>query len=304
MLESFSGLGDSNASIDTPQIASGLLSTPRPAHPLVHLHRMVEHTCAETGGSLPAEDGNCGSRLIRAALLQLLYGFACDEQLMEHLRYNALYRWFVGLADGEPAWDAGDYARALNRLRHSETGGPLFRGVLLQAHAYAALTPGRFRVDAELLECWTPAAGDANCGRMGAGCADPSLARLQRARSIIERRIADPSLGPDQVAAEMYMSRRALYLLFEKHGMTPTRSIREIRLDSCRRMLRDARHRHRKITDIAMEFGFEDAGSFSRQFKSRYGFSPREARVNSASMREGTNRAVPHVASDERRCAL
>lgn len=74
------------------------------------------------------------------------------------------------------------------------------------------------------------------------------------------------------------MSRRALFLLFEKHGLTPTRVIRDLRLDHCRRLLLDARHRRRKITDIAMDFGFASACTFSRQFKDRFGISAMELR--------------------------
>ncbi len=44
------------------------------------------------------------------------------------------------------------------------------------------------------------------------------------------------------------------------------------------RLLRDERHGHRKITDIAMDHGFLHFASFSRQFKQRYGISPSAVR--------------------------
>ncbi len=306
MLESFASFAESDLPIPIAAIGSHP-AAPEAGHPLIHIHRIVGHVCAERGAFLPApEPGMSGVRLIRAALLQSLYAFACNDQLMEQLRYNALYRWFVGLEHEEPRWEAATYVRALNVLRGSQEGGALFRTALLQAHALASLVPGRFRVDGALLHAWTrpsccerpDAAGSVVTSTVAPD--DLSLARLERARSVIERRIGDPSLCPDLVAHELCMSRRALYLLFEKHGMTPTRAIREIRLDSCRKMLSDSRHLHRKITDIAMDFGFEDPGSFSRQFKVRYGFSPRDARLDRQPIPEVGERAARYRASTHR----
>lgn len=35
-------------------------------------------------------------RLIRASLLQILFSIRSERQLMEHLQYNLLFRWFMG----------------------------------------------------------------------------------------------------------------------------------------------------------------------------------------------------------------
>jgi len=305
MLESFATLADSDLPVSVAS-AQRRSSPPESGHPLVHIRRIVDQVCAGHGAAhLVVEPGIPGVRLIRSALLQSLYAFSCNHQLMEQLRYNALYRWFVGFDSDEAGWDVALYVRALDRLRHSEEGGLLFRTALVQAHAFAALMPGRFRVDSALLQGWT-CSPDCEAERAGTSASvvamsdDMSLARLERARSVILRRIADPSLCPDLVAHELCMSRRALYLLFEKHGMTPTKAIREIRLDSCRKMLGDSRHLHRKITDIAMDFGFEDPGSFSRQFKVRYGLSPRDARLGRTLVQDGAERAARYRASTHR----
>jgi len=36
-------------------------------------------------------------RLLRAALIQILFSIRSERQLMEQMQYNLLFRWFVGL---------------------------------------------------------------------------------------------------------------------------------------------------------------------------------------------------------------
>ncbi len=247
-----------------------IVSRSEDAHPLAHIRSLVDDLC---DGAPDAAARH--APLIRAALLQALYSFPTDEQLLEQLRYNGLYRWFVGLRGGESLWCESDYAGALEALRSDESAAALFRRAVNEARAYAALMPGRFRVDTALIEAWarTPAPSPLNGADWFRSDA-ARTSRLDRARAVILRRVADPKLDADAVAAELHMSRRALYLLFERCGLTPARAIREIRLDCCFRLLRDERYCHRKITDIAMDHGFKHFASFSRQFKMRYGISP------------------------------
>jgi hypothetical protein len=53
-------------------------------------------------------------------LLQVLYGLRSEQQLMEQVAYNLLYRWFVGLAMDEAAWDATVYTKNRDRLLQGE----------------------------------------------------------------------------------------------------------------------------------------------------------------------------------------
>ena len=292
MLESSSGLPEWDTA-GSALAGNGGSTPPDESHPLVHILYIVEQACAEaqcfkTQAGTPTLS-KYDLRVIRAALLQSLYAFACEEHLVEQLRYNALYRWFVGLVGNDVPCSPEIYSRALAQLRASQPASTVFRTALVRAHAFAALTPNRFRVDHNLLELWTQGEAEALISTPEADGSDRSMplsrrpGRLERARSVILRRIDDPTLGPDEVAAELCMSRRSLYLMFEKHGLTPTKAIREIRLDSCRKILSDARHQHRKISDIAMDFGFDDPATFSRQYKTRYGVSPREQRCDRAS---------------------
>jgi len=262
----------SNLELSTGGRASTMesLSRTEEAHPLAHIRSLVDDLC-DGATDVAARY----APLMRAALLQALYSFPTDEQLLEQLRYNALYRWFVGLRGGESLWCEANYAGALDTMRSDESAGALFRRAVNEARAYAALVPGRFRVDAALIEAWAgPSTPSASSGTDWFRSDAARSSRLDRARAVILRRVADPKLDADAVAAELHMSRRALYLLFERCGLTPARAIREIRLDCCFRLLSDERYCHRKITDIAMDHGFKHFASFSRQFKMRYGISP------------------------------
>lgn len=261
---------DFGSSASASQATQGIADSNEDRHPLAHIRSLVDDLC-EDGGTALAQH----APLIRAALLQALYSFTTDDQLLEQLRYNALYRWFVGLRREQLIWREADYAQALNALRNGPATAPLFRRAAKEAHAYAALAPRRFRIDTSLIEAWIrpPAAAVASIAD-GVRSDAARTSRLDRARSAILRRISDPTLDADAVAAELHMSRRALYLLFERYGLTPTRAIRDIRLECCLRLLRDEQQCHRKIADIAMDHGFKHFASFSRQFKMRYGMPP------------------------------
>lgn len=180
---------------------------------------------------------------------------------------------------------AAQHAGALGRILRSPDTAAMLRRSLIRAQSCAAICPDRFCVDRTLIERWTSLARESVTHGTSSEPAANELcrARLERAREIILRRIGDHDLTPESIAAEMCMSRRALFLLFEKHGLTPTRVIRDVRLDHCRRLLADARHRQRKVTDIAMDFGFAHPGTFSRQFKDRFGVSPIEVRFGAKS---------------------
>jgi len=44
-------------------------------------------------------------RLLRASLLQILFSIRSERQLVEHIDFNLLYRWFVGLTMDDEVWD-------------------------------------------------------------------------------------------------------------------------------------------------------------------------------------------------------
>jgi AraC-like DNA-binding protein len=107
--------------------------------------------------------------------------------------------------------------------------------------------------------------------------ADDSFARRQRARDAIQRRMASARLTPKSLAAELGLSRSALYRLFEAEGGV-AREIQAIRLAHARDALRDATRRLESVAAIGAAHGFPDPAVFSRSFRRAFGMPPGAAR--------------------------
>lgn len=108
----------------------------------------------------------------------------------------------------------------------------------------------------------------------------PSTARLRRAAALVEQRLDDRGYGPGELARDLGVSRRSLYEVFARAGLTPAGYIRQIRLGHAQRDILRARERPVSLTRIAMDNGFADSSSFSRAFKDAFGLSPRAWRDN------------------------
>ncbi len=111
---------------------------------------------------------------------------------------------------------------------------------------------------------------------------DPSsVARmhLERAKGCARRRLGDPALTPDALAADAGLSPRHLRRVFASAGMTPAGFILDARLRACARELADPALGHRSITAVSLDHGFVSAAHFSRAFRRRFAMSPREYRA-------------------------
>ncbi len=94
----------------------------------------------------------------------------------------------------------------------------------------------------------------------------------------IETHLAEPALGPRDIASAACISVRHLHRLFSLGGRTVGDWIRKQRLEQCRSALADPRFRERTITEIAFFWGFNDSAHFSRSFKRQFGVCPRTFR--------------------------
>ncbi len=100
---------------------------------------------------------------------------------------------------------------------------------------------------------------------------------LATARARIEERLADPTLTPDRLAAELGLSRASLYRLFAPMGGVAA-FIQGRRLARVRARLADPRP-VRRLAEVAFGCGFASEAHFSRAFRARFGQTPREARA-------------------------
>jgi AraC-like DNA-binding protein len=101
-------------------------------------------------------------------------------------------------------------------------------------------------------------------------------ALVQRARRIIDRRLAAGDIVPEQLAAELGVSRSTLYRLFEPHDGVAA-YVLERRLTKARAALCNPRDL-RRVAAIAQDCGFHDQSGFSRTFRRRFGMTPMEMR--------------------------
>ena len=105
----------------------------------------------------------------------------------------------------------------------------------------------------------------------------PGAELLFRIKNYIETHLKDEDLDPPGLAGHFGISIRYLHLLFEEESLSVSRWIMERRLEHCRQELCSL-NQNKNITEIALEWGFNDSAHFSRVFKQRYGLSPKEFR--------------------------
>lgn len=91
---------------------------------------------------------------LRALLLQVLYSIRSQRLLMEQLRYNMLFRWFVGLSIDEPVWVPTVFTKNQERFLNGEIAERFFDAVLGQARQADLLSDEHFTVDGTLIEAW------------------------------------------------------------------------------------------------------------------------------------------------------
>ncbi|MEU9268441.1 AraC family transcriptional regulator [Streptomyces sp. NPDC048251] len=90
--------------------------------------------------------------------------------------------------------------------------------------------------------------------------------------------LTDPGLTPDRIARAHAISRRQLYTLLSRAGLSLEQWIIHERLEAARRLLRSPHHAHLPVSALAMRCGFTSPSHFSRRFRTAYGVTPREWR--------------------------
>lgn len=93
-------------------------------------------------------------RLLRAALVQILFSVRSERQLMEQLEYNLLFRWFVGLSVDEPVWVPTVFTKNRDRLLTTDMSQKLMAAILAHEKVAPLLSDDHFSVDGTLVEAW------------------------------------------------------------------------------------------------------------------------------------------------------
>jgi AraC-like DNA-binding protein len=105
----------------------------------------------------------------------------------------------------------------------------------------------------------------------------------ERILAIVDAELTNPRLGPMLVAERLCISTSYLFMIARKLGISIRQWIINRRLDACRDALGDPVWCGRTITEIALDWGFQDSAHFSRRFSRRFGITPREYRERTGS---------------------
>lgn len=93
-------------------------------------------------------------QLLKALLIQVLFTVRSETQLVEQLRYNLLYRWFVGLGMSGKVWDRSTFSKNRIRLIEGEIADRFFSLIVDLANKKKLISKEHFSVDGTLVEAW------------------------------------------------------------------------------------------------------------------------------------------------------
>lgn len=129
-------------------------------HPLRKIKAVVDAALVSLDADfdmLYADEGRpsiAPERLLRAALVQILFSIRSERQLMEQLRYNLLFRWFVGLSIDDPVWVPTVFTKNRDRLLTTDMSQKLMTAILAHDKVAPLLSDDHFSVDGTLIEAW------------------------------------------------------------------------------------------------------------------------------------------------------
>lgn len=131
-----------------------------PDHPLRAIRELVNKALESLNGlfnEIYADHGRPSippEKLMRALLLQVFYSVRSERQICEQLRYNLLFRWFVGLAIDDAVWDHSVFSKNRDRLLEHAVVEAFFTQVMGVADAEGLLSKEHFSVDGTLIQAW------------------------------------------------------------------------------------------------------------------------------------------------------
>src|ERR1700761_1188480 len=164
-----------------------------PDHPLRQIRPLVNAALARLSPdfdqiySLTGRPSIPPEQLLRALLLQAFFTIRSERQLMEQLRYNILFRWFVGLSIEAEVWDATVFTKNREGLLEGDIAHGFLQAVLADPQVTRLLSTEHFSVDGTLIEAWA---------RLAEGSAKRSLVEWPDEGSMKSFRCKDGSDEP------------------------------------------------------------------------------------------------------------
>ncbi len=129
-------------------------------HPIRRIRGVVDVVLAELDGEFEAMYATGGrpsvppEQLLKATVLMALYSIRSERQFCERLNYDLVFKWFLGLAIDDRAFDPSTFTKNRDRLLDHEIAERFFAAVVEQARLRRYVSSDHFSVDGTVLEAW------------------------------------------------------------------------------------------------------------------------------------------------------
>lgn len=129
-------------------------------HPIRSIRAVVDAVLRDVSPQFEAMYARIGrpsvppEHLVKASLLMALYSIPSERQFCERLRYDLLFKWFLGLPITEPPFDPTTFTKNRQRLLEQDVAMTVLAGVVEEARRRKLLSEDHFSVDGTLMEAW------------------------------------------------------------------------------------------------------------------------------------------------------
>lgn len=129
-------------------------------HPIRPIRAVVDQVLAEVSPQFTEMYARIGrpsvppEHLVKASLLMALYSVPSERQFCERLRYDLLFKWFLGLPINQPAFNPTTFTKNRQRLLEQDVAVRVLAGVVEEARLQGLLSEDHFSVDGTLMEAW------------------------------------------------------------------------------------------------------------------------------------------------------
>jgi len=129
-------------------------------HPIRKIRVVVDAVLAELDDTFAAMYSSGGRRsvppevLLKSTVLMAMYSIRSERAFCERLNYDLLFKWFLGLAIDDRAFDASTFTKNRDRLLDHEIADRFFDAAVEQARLRRFLSSDHFSVDGTVLEAW------------------------------------------------------------------------------------------------------------------------------------------------------
>jgi transposase len=129
-------------------------------HPIRPIRKMVDQALQELSPEFDKMYSRIGrpsippEKLLKGLLLQTLFSIRSVRQLMDQVRYNILFKWFLGLAMDDKVWDHSTFSQNQDRLIDTDIALKFMERIQAQAEKAGLISKEHFSVDGTLIEAW------------------------------------------------------------------------------------------------------------------------------------------------------